>query len=191
MHARLCISLSLSSFKVASEAEGKPKGTKKEESSNGTDKEGEVINGVNLDDLNSALEGGALGGSLAEAAKAYAQIRSQLGSSGGESGLGLTEDEVALVTVMAAFLTVHPLGSSLAQIAQYFHTLSSNSNYNAVYLESLLHRLPKVFQLSQGATGEQRWWFLGFQTVSVGQFNAAGTPGGVDADAMEMPGSSA
>ena len=188
MHARLYVSLSYPPFKVASEGEGKQKTTRKEESENGTDKEGEVIDGVNLDDLNSALEGGALGGSLAEAAKAYAQIRSQLGSSGGETGLGLSEDEVALVAVMAAFLTVHPLGSSLAEISQYFLTLSSN--YNSVYLESLLHRLPKVFQLSQGANGEPRWWFLGFQTVSVGQFNSVGGPGGADTNTVEMAGSS-
>ena len=121
------------------------------------------------------------GSSLAEAAKAYAQIRSQLGSSGGESGLGLSEEEVALVSVMAAFLTVHPLGASLAEIATYFGTL--NANYNSVYLESLLHRLPKVFQLSQGANREPRWWFLGFQTVSVGQFNSDGTGGGMLAGA--------
>ena len=175
-------------LKVGQEGEGKKKSIKKEGGRNGANSEGEVIAGVNLDDLNSALESGSLGGSLAEAAKAYAQIRSQLGSSGGESGLGLTEDEVALVAVMAAFLTVHPLGSSLAEISQYFLTLSSN--YNSVYLESLLHRLPKVFQLSQGANGEPRWWFLGFQTVSVGQFNSVGAPGGPDVNAMEMAGSS-
>lgn len=182
-------SLSYPFFKVGSEGEGKLKNTKKEDRRNGANKKGEVIDGVNLEDLNSALEGGALGSSLAEAAKAYAQIRSQLGSSGAESGLGLTEDEVAMVAVMAAFLTVHPLGSSLAEISQYFLTLSSN--YNSVYLESLLHRLPKVFQLSQGANREPRWWFLGFQTVSVGQFNSVGVPGGNDAQTVEMGASSA
>ena len=133
--------------------------------------EWEVIDGVNMDDLNKALDNGSLAGSgsLAQAAAAYAQLRTQLGSAKEEAGGSLSENDIALTAVMAAFLTVHPLGATLAEIQSYFMTL--NSSYNSYYLESLLRRLPKVFQYAQtSAGGEHRWWFLGFQTVSVGQY---------------------
>ena len=72
---------------------------------------------------------------------------------------------------MAAFLTVlfeffDFLGASFEEIEMYSRTL--NSTYNS--MESLLHRLPGVFQLSQGADKKPRWWFVGFQTVSVSRF---------------------
>ena len=89
-----------------------------------------------------------------------------------ENTTGLSDTDIALISVMAAFLTVHPLGASLEEIEMYFRTL--NSTYNSIYLESLLHRLPGVFQLSQGADKKPRWWFMGFQTVSVSQY---ATPG--------------
>lgn len=133
--------------------------------------EWEVIDGVNMDDLNKALDNGSLvgGGSLAQAAAAYAQLRTQLGSTKEETGSGLNETDIALTAVMAAFLTVHPLGATLGEIQTYFMTL--NSTYNSYYLESLLRRLPKVFQHAPAsADGEYRWWFLGFQTVSVNQY---------------------
>ena len=133
--------------------------------------EWEVIDGVNMDDLSKALDNGSLPGSgtLAQAAAAYAQLRTQLGSAKEETGTHLSENDIALTAVMAAFLTVHPLGATLAQIQTYFTTL--NPNYNSYYLESLLRRLPKVFQESRASTNaEYRWWFLGFQTVSVNQY---------------------
>lgn len=133
--------------------------------------EWEVIDGVNMDDLNKALDSGSLvgGGSLAQAAAAYAQLRTQLGSTKEETGLSLNETDIALTAVMAAFLTVHPLGATLAEIQTYFMPL--NSTYNSYYLESLLRRLPKVFQNAPAsADGEYRWWFSGFQTVSVNQY---------------------
>ena len=156
-------------FKVSTDES--PTKVKQEEGEGGGSESGgewEVIDGVNMDDLNRALEGGTLGGSLAAAAAAYAQLRTQMGSAGEEIGLGLSENDIALTAVMAAFLTVHPLGASLAEMQSYFLTL--NSNYNSYYLESLLRRLPKVFQLSQTSSGEPRWWFLGFQTVSMNQY---------------------
>ncbi len=124
-----------------------------------------------MDDLNKALDSGSLvgGGSLAHAAAAYAQLRTQLGSAKEETGTSLSENDIALTAVMAAFLTVHPLGATLTEIHNYFMTL--NSSYNSYYLESLLRRLPKVFQNTRAAGGEYRWWFLGFQTVSVTQFS--------------------
>ena len=158
-----------------------PPKVSKEESSQDTDEmqdgmegegEWEVIDGVNMDDLNKALDSGNLagGGSLAQAAAAYAQLRTQLGSAKEESGMSLSENDIALAAVMAAFLTVHPLGATLTEIQSYFTTL--NSSYNCYYLESVLRRLPKVFQYSQASAGsEYRWWFLGFQTVSVSSCN--------------------
>lgn len=98
--------------------------------------------------------------SLASAAAAYAQMRKTVGSSSDMSGLGLSEAEVAIVAVLAAFLTVHPLGATIESITSYFQTF--NPAYNSYYLESLLRRLSKVFQLSK--EGGSKWWFLGFQT---------------------------
>ena len=112
--------------------------------------------------------------SLAAAAAAYAQIRSTIGSVGQE-GLGLTEPEVAIVSVLASFLAVHPLGATINEITMYFQGF--NPSYNSHYLESLLRRLSKVFQLSAG-TGDLpgKWWFMGFQTC----YSAVGDPRPVD-----------
>ena len=140
---------------------GKPPAVAKVED----DDSGEVIDGVNLGDLNRTLEGGGSDKSLAAAAAAYAQVRSQMATSTDDPGLGVSEKEIALMAVMSAFLTVHPLGASMSEISTYFQTF--NPTYNSYYLESLLRRMPNVFQLSQAANGEPRWWFLGFQTISV------------------------
>lgn len=129
-----------------------------------------MIEGVCLDDLNAVMSKEASENSLASAAAAYAQMRKKVGSSSDMSGLGLSEAEVAIVAVMAAFLTVHPLGATIEEITAYFQ--SFNPAHNSYYLESLLRRLTKVFQLSGGggaggSGGEGtvgKWWFLGFQT---------------------------
>ena len=127
------------------------------------EEEYEVLEGVGLDDDNKA-------GSLAAAAAAYAQIRTRVGSTEASSGLGISDTEIAIASVLAAFLTVHPLGATIDEITTYFRNF--NSTYNNYYLESLLCRLPTVFQMSQAAatTNEaapvNKWWFLGFQTCS-------------------------
>ena len=122
-----------------------------------------MVDGVDLSDLKKLLsDGGGESNSLAAAAAAYAQMRTVVGGGSEPSGLGLTEDEVAIVTVLATFLTVHPLGAAIAEMNQYMQTFNPNSN--GYYLESLLRRLPQVFQLSQSPEGEPKWWFLGFQT---------------------------
>lgn len=136
------------------ETEKKEEEVKKEEEE---EEGGETIEGVSLEDLNSMMEKDASENSLASAAAAYAQMRKKVGSTDEVSGLGLSEAEVAMVTVLAAFLTVHPLGATIETITAYFKTF--NSAYNSYFLESLLRRLTKVFQLSSG-----KWWFLGFQT---------------------------
>ncbi len=118
----------------------------------------EVIDGVSMDDLNAVIDKNASENSLASAAAAYAQMRKSVGSE--SSGLGLSEAEVAIVAVLAAFLTVHPLGASIDAITSYFQNF--NPAYNSYYLESLLRRLSKVFQLSGEGSG--KWWFMGFQT---------------------------
>lgn len=124
--------------------------------------EKEVIDGVSLDDLNAAMDKDASENSLASAAAAYANIKKSVGSTE-TTGLGLSEAEVAIVAVLAAFLTVHPLGASIESVTSYFQ--SFNPAYSRIYLEALLHRLSKVFQQSaSGDGGEKKWWFLGFQT---------------------------
>lgn len=133
------------------------------------DEEYEVLEGVGLDDDNKA-------GSLAAAAAAYAQLRTRVGSTETSSGLGISDTEIAIASVLAAFLTVHPLGATIEEITTYFRNF--NSTYNSYYLESLLCRLPTVFQMSQTAasTNESapvnKWWFLGFQTCTTVGSNA-------------------
>lgn len=138
----------------------------------------EVIDGVGMDDLNNLMDQDASNTSLASAAAAYASMRKTVGSEE-VTGLGLSEAEVAIVTVLAAFLTVHPLGATIEAITAYFQNF--NPAYNSYYLESLLRRLSKVFQVSDGTGGgtggaggrggadrgegsNKRWWFMGFQT---------------------------
>lgn len=137
----------------------------------------EVIDGVGMDDLNNLMDQDASNTSLASAAAAYASMRKTVGSEE-VAGLGLSEPEVAIVTVLAAFLTVHPLGATIESITAYFQNF--NPAYNSYYLESLLRRLSKVFQVSDGTGGtsgtggsggadggegsNKRWWFMGFQT---------------------------
>ena len=148
-------------------------------SGEGADEEYEVLEGVGMDsDDNSKA------GTLAAAAAAYARMRTRVGSTEASSGLGLSDTEVAIASVLAAFLTVHPLGASIEEITTYFRNF--NSTYNSYYLESLLCRLPSVFQMSQaaaptneGAAPVNKWWFLGFQTCStVGGTNAVATMSG-------------
>ncbi len=140
------------------------------------DEEYEVLEGVGMDsDDNSKA------GTLAAAAAAYARMRTRVGSTEAASGLGLSDTEIAIASVLAAFLTVHPLGASIEEITTYFRNF--NSTYNSYYLESLLCRLPSVFQMSQataptneGGAPVNKWWFLGFQTCStVGGTNAVAT----------------
>ena len=101
--------------------------------------------------------------SLAAVAAAYAQMRSSMGSTEANVGFGLSEAEVAIVSVLASFLTVHPLGATVDEITGYFQAF--NPAYTSYYLESLLNRLPQVFQLSQSTdSSTAKWWFLGFQT---------------------------
>ena len=93
----------------------------------------------------------------------------------GQEGLGLTEPEVAIVSVLASFLAVHPLGATMNEITMYFQGF--NPSYNSHYLESLLRRLSKVFQLSAGTEDlPGKWWFMGFQTCysAVGEARPVG-----------------
>ena len=131
-----------------------------------------MINGVSLGDLNTMVEKKSSENSLASVAAAYAKMRKTVGSTEME-GLGLSEAEVAIVSVLAAFLTVHPLGATIESITAYFQ--SFNTAYSSYYLESLLRRLTKVFQLS--GEGEGKWWFLGFQTCYATPSSTAATDG--------------
>ena len=125
-------------------------------------------------------------------------MRTRVGSTEASGGLGLSDTEVAIASVLAAFLTVHPLGATIDEITTYFRNF--NSTYNSYYLESLLCRLPTVFQMSQAAattaaeaTPVNKWWFLGFQTCSTvggnstdgGQTTTGAT--GTETDAKAAP----
>ena len=108
---------------------------------------------------------------LAANAAAYAKMRSVLGSTDdSKSPNEFSEAEVAIITVLSTFLTVNPLGATVDEIVAYFNKY--NPTVSGVYLESLLCRLPQVFQLSQQSSEvEKKWWFLGFQTCcSQGQY---------------------
>ena len=116
------------------------------------------------------------GDPLAAEAAAYAKLRSVLGSTTDEAKSSeFSESEVAIITVLSTFLTVNPLGATMEEIATYFNKY--NPTISGVYLESLLHRLPHVFQLSQQLSdAEKKWWFLGFQTCcSQGQYTMQGS----------------
>ena len=111
------------------------------------------------------------GESLAAVAAAYAKLRSVLGSTTDEAKTSeFSEAEVAIITVLSTYLTVNPLGATIDEIVAYFNKY--NPAVSSVYLESLLHRLPQVFQLGQQTSSEdKKWWFLGFQTCcSQGQY---------------------
>ena len=117
--------------------------------------------------------GDSKGDSLAAEAAVYAKLRSVLGSTTDEAKLSeFSEAEIAIITVLSTYLTVNPLGATMDEIAAYFNRY--NPAVSGVYLESLLHRLPQVFQVGQQASGEEKkWWFLGFQTCcSQGQYAA-------------------
>lgn len=125
------------------------------------------------------------GGSLAANAAAYAKVRSMLGSTDDKKSSEFSETEVAIITVLSTFLTVNPLGATVDEIVSYFHKY--NSTVTSVYLESLLHRLPQVFQLSQQSGEEKKWWFLGFQTCCTqGQYALQEASQG-DGSAMATP----
>ena len=151
------------SVSLFSQEEAKDKKSKKSQPlPPGVEEPKEEIEGVSLDDLNNAMELDE-DNPLAAVAAAYAQMRSSLGSTETATGFGLSEVEVAIVSVLASFLTVHPLGASVDEITSYFQVF--NPAYTSYYLESLLNRLPQVFQLSRPADGgSAKWWFLGFQT---------------------------
>jgi hypothetical protein len=113
------------------------------------------------------------GDSLAAEAAAYARLRAVLGSTTDEAKLSeFSEAEIAIITVLSTYLTVNPLGATMDEIVAYFNRY--NPAVSGVYVESLFHRLPQVFQVGQQASGEEKkWWFLGFQTCcSQGQYAA-------------------
>ena len=98
------------------------------EDAGGMEEEYEVLEGVGMD------SGDNKAGTLAAAAAAYAQMRTRVGSTETSGGLGLSDTEVAIASVLAAFLTVHPLGASIEEITTYFQNF--NSTYNSYYLET-------------------------------------------------------
>ena len=113
------------------------------------------------------------GDSLAAEAAAYARLRAVLGSTTDEAKLSeFSEAEIAIITVLSTYLTVNPLGATMDEIVAYFNRY--NPAVSGVYVESLFHRLPQVFQVGQQVSGEEKkWWFLGFQTCcSQGQYAA-------------------
>ena len=125
----------------------------------------DVVEGVNLGDLKELMQSNNNDASnpLAAAAAEYAKTRSTVAEKATE--LGMTEKEIAMVTVIATFLAVHPLGATIGEITHYFQAFNPQSS--GYYLQGLLTRLPQVFQMTQSAEElEPRWWFLGYQSTS-------------------------
>lgn len=135
----------------------KERNVKKEEST-------DVVEGVELGDLKEMMQTNTDSTNpLAAAAAEYAKTRNTVAEKATE--LGMTEKEIAMVTVIATFLAVHPLGATIAEITHYFQAFNPQSS--GYYLQGLLTRLPQVFQMTQSAEElEPRWWFLGYQSTS-------------------------
>ena len=76
----------------------------------------------------------------------------------------LTNDEIAVTSILTVFLAIHPLGASLGEIAEYASNFGSKIDY--VYIEKLMKKLPTVFKMTKSQGSEEtKWLFLGFQTV--------------------------
>lgn len=79
---------------------------------------------------------------------------------------GLSQHEIAIVSVLGTFLAVHPLGATLGEIAEYAGTFNPNLQYD--YIEGLMRRLPEIFRVNKPeGDDEAKWWFLGFQSMSL------------------------
>lgn len=127
----------------------------------------EVVEGVELGDLKEMMQSADNDSTnpLAAAAAEYAKTRNTIAASEKVTELGMTEQEIAMVTVIATFLAVHPLGATIGDITRYFQAFNPQSS--GYYLQGLLTRLPQVFQMSQSSEDmEPRWWFLGYQSTS-------------------------
>ena len=124
-----------------------------------------MVEGVELGDLKQLMQSNDTDSSnpLAAAAAEYAKTRSTIAEK--DADVGMTEREIAMVTVIATFLAVHPLGATIGEITHYFQAFNPQSS--GYYLQGLLTRLPQVFQMTQSAEEvEPRWWFLGYQSTS-------------------------
>lgn len=126
-----------------------------------------MVDGVELGDLKVMMQSSNADPSnpLAAAAAEYAKTRNTVAATEKAAELGMTEKEIAMVTVIATFLAVHPLGATIGEITRYFQAFNPQSS--GYYLQGLLTRLPQVFQMTQSAEElEPRWWFLGYQSTS-------------------------
>jgi len=127
----------------------------------------DVVEGVELGDLKEIMQSNNTDSTnpLAAAAAEYAKTRNTVTAMEKAAELGMTEKEIAMVTVIATFLAVHPLGATIGEITRYFQAFNPQSS--GYYLQGLLTRLPQVFQMSQSSEElEPRWWFLGYQSTS-------------------------
>ena len=77
-----------------------------------------------------------------------------------------------MATVLATFLAVHPLGASLGEIAEYAQAFNPKLDY--VYIQSLLARLPHVFQLSTRKATIPSGGFLGSRAPATSLTSRAG-----------------
>ena len=126
-----------------------------------------MVEGVELGDLKEMMQSSNTDSTnpLAAAAAEYAKTRNTVTATEKATDIGMTEREIAMVTVVATFLAVHPLGATIGEITHYFQAFNPQSS--GYYLQGLLTRLPQVFQMTQSAEElEPRWWFLGYQSTS-------------------------
>ncbi|KAG8184812.1 hypothetical protein JTE90_001509 [Oedothorax gibbosus] len=76
----------------------------------------------------------------------------------------VTESEARLVSLIATFLTVHPLGASIDYICSYL--VKMVRNINTRYVENLMMKFSTVFKEEStgiGATLEKKWIFYGYE----------------------------
>ena len=126
-----------------------------------------MVEGVELSDLKELMQSNDSDSTnpLAAAAAEYAKTRNTVTATEKAADIGMSEREIAMVTVIATFLAVHPLGATIGEITHYFQAFNPQSS--GYYLQGLLTRLPQVFQMTQSAEElEPRWWFLGYQSTS-------------------------
>lgn len=76
----------------------------------------------------------------------------------------LSNESAALLSVVVAYLIVHPFGAPLTDICTYMRGLGCNVEQDTV--ADLLSSLPLVFR-SDTKDGEALWMFCGFQTIGL------------------------
>ncbi|XP_068623080.1 ecto-NOX disulfide-thiol exchanger 2-like isoform X2 [Battus philenor] len=82
------------------------------------------------------------------------------------TGPSVEPSEAKLISILTAFLMVHPLGASLDYLVSYIRSLIPNVTHAAVH--QILQKFTDVFHCKTsgvGASIEHRWTFITFDTI--------------------------